>query len=69
VNIQSVRAMVTGGFKPFTIHLSDGRKFPVPHPEFIAVGKKVVVVISKGDRVNTIDPIHITSIEDKLAHT
>jgi hypothetical protein len=61
--------MVTDGFKPFTIHLSDGRKFPVPHPEFVAVGKKVVVVISKGDRVNTIDPIHITSIEDKLAHT
>jgi hypothetical protein len=26
-------------------------------------------VITKGDRVNTIDPIHITSVEDKLAHT
>jgi hypothetical protein len=68
MNIDRIRGMVTGGFKPFTIYLSDGRKFPIPHPEFIAVGKKVVVVIAKGDRVHTIDPIHITSVEDKLAH-
>ena len=69
MNIEKVRNMITGGFKPFTISMSDGRKFPVPHPEFIAVGKKVVVVIGKGDRVNTLDPLHITSLEDKLAHT
>jgi len=60
--------MITGGFKPFTIHLSDGRKFRVPHPEFLAVGKRVGVVIGKNDRVNTIDPLHIVSLEDKLAH-
>ncbi len=69
MNIQRIREMVTNGFKPFTIHVSDGRKFPVPHPEFVAVGKKVVVVIGKGDRVNTLDPLYITSIEEKLAHT
>ncbi|MEO7297410.1 MAG: hypothetical protein ABI042_02395 [Verrucomicrobiota bacterium] len=68
MNIQRIREMVTNGFKPFTIHVSDGRKFPVPHPEFVAVGKKVVVVIGKGDRVNTLDPLRITSIEEKLAH-
>ena len=69
MNIQRIREMVTNGFKPFTICVSDGRKFPVPHPEFVAVGKKVVVVIGKNDRVNTLDPLHITSIEEKLAHT
>ena len=51
------------------ICLSDGRKFSVPHPEFVAVGRSVVVVIDKGDRVNTLDPLHITSIEEKLEHT
>ena len=47
MNIQRIRQMVTNGFKPFTIRLSDGRKFPVPHPEFVAVGKNVVLVIGK----------------------
>ena len=67
MNIQRIRELVTNGFKPFTICVSDGRKFPVPHPEFVAVGKNVVVVIGKGDRVNALDPLHITSIEEKLA--
>jgi hypothetical protein len=66
MNIQRIREMVTNGFRPFVIHLSDGRKFPVPHPEFVAVGKNVVVVIGKNDRVNTLDPIHITSLEEAL---
>ena len=69
MNIQRIREMVTNGFKPFTICVSNGRKFPVPHPEFVAVGKNMVVVIGKNDRVNTLDPIHITSIEEKLMHT
>jgi hypothetical protein len=66
MNVSRIREMVTNGFKPFTIHLSDGRIFPVPHPEFVAVGKNVVVVIGKNDRVNTLDPLHIVSIEEKL---
>jgi len=32
------------------MHGSEGRKFDVPHPEFVAVGKGVVVVIGKNDR-------------------
>ncbi len=67
MNIQRIRERVTKGFKPFVIHLSDGCKFAVPHPEFIAVGKSVIVVIEKNDRVNTLDPVHITSIEEKRA--
>ena len=51
------------GFKPFTIHLSDGRKFPVPHPDFLAIGNNVVVVIGDDDSVHTLDPLHITSLE------
>jgi hypothetical protein len=68
VNIERIRELVSNGFKPFTIHLSDGRKFPVPHPKFVAVGKKVVVVIGKNDRVNTLDPLHIASVEGQVAH-
>lgn len=38
-------------------------------PEFVGVGKAVVVVIGKDDQVNTLDPLHIVSLEQKLAHT
>ena len=68
MNIERIRKMVTNGFRPFTLYLSDGRKFSVPHPEFVAVGKRVVVVIGKNDHVNTVDPLHIVSLEEKLAH-
>jgi len=33
------------------------------------VGRSVVVVINKDDRVNTLDPLHIVSLEQKLACT
>ena len=68
MNAQRIKEMVVENFKPFVIHMSDGRKFPVPHPEFVAIGKNVVVVITKNDRVHTLDPIHITSVEESLTH-
>ena len=68
MSIDRIREKITGGFRPFVICVSDGRKFPVPHPEFLALGKRVVVVIGKNDRVNTIDPLHIVSLEEKQAH-
>jgi hypothetical protein len=44
VNLQAVVKSVP--FQPFTIHTSDGRKFRVPHPEFVAFapsGEAIVV--------------------------
>ncbi len=66
MNIERIRQLISNGFKPFTIYLSDGRKFTVPHPDFVAVGRGVVVVIDKQDKVNTLDPLHIVSLEEKL---
>ena len=56
-----------GRFKPFVLHLSDGRKFKIPHPEFILVGKGVVVVLRKDGLVETLNALHITSVEDSKA--
>jgi hypothetical protein len=53
-----------GGFKPFVLHLSDGRQFKILHPEFIMVGKGVVVVLREDDLVETVDSLHIASVED-----
>ncbi len=65
MDVERIREKVTNGFKPFSIGMSDGRIFAVPHPEFIAIGKNVVVVIGKNDRVTTLDALHITSIAEK----
>ena len=32
-------------FRAFTLRMNDGREFKVPHPEFLAVSKRVVMVI------------------------
>jgi hypothetical protein len=65
MNAERIREKITNGFTPFSICMSDGRTFAVPNPEFIAIGKSVVVVIGKNDRVTTLDASHITSIEEK----
>jgi len=46
------------------LYLSDGRKFTIPHPEFILVGKRVVVILREDDLVETIDALHVISVED-----
>jgi hypothetical protein len=67
VNLNLLVKRLRGGFRPFVLRLTDGRSFPVPHPEFIAVGRHAVVVMDAvGDPVY-IDPIHIVSVDDKKA--
>jgi hypothetical protein len=64
MNTDEIRKRLRNGFRPFRLCLSDGRKFAVPHPEFIAVGKKVVVVLDKDDFARIIDALHIVSVDD-----
>lgn len=66
MNPQIIRERIRNGFRPFVMHLSDGRQFAVPHPDFVAIGKNVVVVIGEDDVSRTIDPLHIVSIEEAL---
>jgi hypothetical protein len=53
-----------GGFRPFALHLSDGRRFKIPHPEFILVGKGVVAILRKDGLIETVDALHVVSVED-----
>ena len=64
MNIEQIRLRMRGGFRPFVLHLSDGRKFSVPHPEFIIVGKDVLAVLREDGLVETIDALHVVSVED-----
>jgi hypothetical protein len=65
--IDQIKDRLSNGFRPFTIHLSDGQKFPVPHRDFIAFTPKVVVVIDSRDISHTLSPLHIVSVEDAIS--
>jgi hypothetical protein len=67
MNTEQIRDRLRKGFKPFILHLSDGRQFKIAHPEFILVGRGVVVVLKDNDLVETLDALHITSVEDLKA--
>ena len=68
MNVEKIRKHLTGGFRPFVLHMSDGRQYAVPHPEFIAISKyDVVVVNNKGD-IDILDPLHIASLKMLKVH-
>jgi hypothetical protein len=50
-------------FKPFTIRLADGRSEYVKHPEFVAVGPRIVLVVREDNSWASIEPLLIVSLE------
>lgn len=64
MNVENVRKRLREEFTPFVIRLSDGRKLPVPHPDYIAIGRHMVIVIDDEDFSIKIDPLHIVSLDD-----
>ena len=64
MNVEQLRKRVHEDPKPFVIRLSDGRRFAIPHQDFIAIGKHAVVVIDAGGYAVNIDPLHIVSLDD-----
>lgn len=57
------RARQATPFRPFTIHLADGRAFEVPHPEFAWItptGRTIAV--AEEDGVELIDGMLVTSL-------
>ena len=66
LNLQPLRERLGPDFKPFTLRLSDGRSFLIPHRDFIAVGRGIVSVIDDRDVSHTVDPLHIVSIDEPV---
>ena len=58
-------------FQPFRIHLSDGTRYDLRHPELVMVGRSIALVgepaadteVPIFDRYETISLIHITRLE------
>jgi hypothetical protein len=47
---------------PLVVRTSDGKQFPVPHPEFVLVGRFNVAIEDEAGAYDIIDPLHIVSI-------
>jgi len=62
--IDQIRQRLHEEFHPFTLELSSGRTYSVPHRDFIAVHPKMVVVIDEDGISHTISPLHIVSIDE-----
>jgi len=64
VNIRIVReALHKEPFEPFNLRLADGRSVPVPHRDFVAIGRRRVHVILEDDSGMTIEPFMIVSLD------
>ncbi len=50
------------GRAPMVIRTSDGKQYPVPHAEFVLVGRHNIVVESATGLLDIIDPLHVVSI-------
>ena len=54
-------------FKPFDIHLADGRSIPVDHPELLAItssGRTIGVAVQE-DAIEIIDLLLVTSLKPR----
>ena len=69
MNVEQIRKRLHEDPSPFVIRLSDGRKFPIPHEDYIAIGKNLVIVIDDKDASVKIDPLHIVSLDDARVKT
>jgi hypothetical protein len=66
MNVQELKKRVSGGgLRPFEIRTTDGRKFQIPHPEFILFGKYSIAVVDKEGFINEIDPLHVVSARSR----
>ena len=54
-------------FRPFVLHLADGRRLNVPHPDFIAhvPGGRTAVVLHEDESYNVVDLLLVTDLEVK----
>ncbi len=62
LDLWHLRDRLVPDFRPFTIRLSGGGALPVPHPDFIAVGRGFVLLLDHDDRSYRIDPLHNESL-------
>ena len=64
MNVERIRLRLKGGFKPFCVVTSSGDKYPVPHPEFIFLTQRVVIIADRRGYTVNLDPLHIVALQE-----
>jgi hypothetical protein len=70
MTIEQIRAAYTAKpFRPFVIHLADGREVPVQYPEFMLTvpSGRTIIVCQPDDSLNIIDLLLVTDLEIKAS--
>jgi len=66
MTIEQLRATLgTKPFQPFALRMADGRKFPIPHPDFLSmspVGRTAVIFHPDGS-ASIVDLLLMTELE------
>ncbi len=67
---QFVNTLRQTPFRPFTIHMADGRAFDVTHPDFVARSKsgRTVVVFGENDEFSVLDLLLMTELRVQVAN-
>lgn len=67
------RALTARPFKPFTMHMDDGRAFSVKHPELLALipgmERTVILGFPAEEAVEIIDLLHVTLLSIGNGHS
>ena len=52
-------------FRPFRVHMADGRSFPVPHPDFLSMSPtgRTVIIYPEDEEFSILDLLLMTEIE------
>jgi len=50
-------------FQPFKIRLADGRSLPVSHPEYVAIGTRLAIVVAEDNSWSVLEPLLIVSLD------
>ena len=50
-------------FKPFELRLTDGRRVPIVHPDFVALGRSIVAIMDEDDGLQEVDALHVVSLD------
>jgi hypothetical protein len=62
--IEQIKKRLDNGFTPFALRLTDGRRYEIPHRDFIAMSQRTVVVIDRDGWSVSINPLHIVSVDE-----
>ena len=66
MTIQQIRHLYDAQpFRPFVLHLADGRAIPVQHREFLAAAPsgRTLIVYQSDDSFNIVDLLLVTDLE------